>query len=792
MEIKRIKRIQNYRIFHNWKMGRGDRDFDRFNVIYGGNGSGKSTLAALFKEVSTGDWSSGVTLKVSNPDTQTAREITGPDDMLAKHLFIFNADYIAKNLRFDTGETESLVFLGEKSVDDQKQRDKLSADIKKLNDSILQLETDVKTLIKKRDKIATEGARKIVEKLQGIDGRKYGGKRFQRPQFVESLRSVDHCDMSDFDVDQQIKHVASPPGEKISLLDNIPVPLIELADQVNSVLSQTVTSEAIQSLKERQDGATGWVQQGMRLHKAGDRCLFCDGEYTQDRIDRLNRHFDDSLRKAQDTIRTLDGKIGGYLEEYEQFSKSIEPPRPLNEARTKQWIECLMAVRSEVKTRTDFLSFLRKELARKDDALFDSLTLAEYQADVSHFTNNIDISALHDIVHAHNSDVNNYDQLKAAVCDKIVQYYVLNVRDEYLEKDKEIKDFDTKINEFKSERTEKQRLLQELQNSQQNYAHFATILTTDMKNYFGRDELTFEFIGNAYSIKRNGERAEHLSEGERRSIALLYFLRDLESNDAKLREHMVIFDDPVSSVDDDAATGAFAYIWDKCIGKKQAGVGQLFVFTHNFEFFRRWVNRLDSLKRLSHEENNLVSYSVRELRVNMTSESGRTVRVPYFVYWDKSWKYSLLRSEYHYLFWRAATELERWKKCSNDATSQYDAAILPNVCRRLLEGFFSFRCPQGIGNFEEQMKQVLDERHNTATRNYLVRFLHEYSHNEQCDLNKSIQLLETPKIVESVFLIIRDLDERHYKAMSDALKVCPLDDSPTIAGELVSDYCTES
>lgn len=108
---------------------------------------------------------------------------------------------------------------------------------------------------------------------------------------------------------------------------------------------------------------------------------------------------------------------------------------------------------------------------------------------------------------------------------------------------------------------------------------------------------------------------------------------------------------------------------------------------------------------------------------------------------------------------------------------KYDAAILPNVCRRLLEGFLSFRRPQNIGNFETQMRQVTDNLKDSAKRNYLVRFLHEYSHNEQCDPSKHIQLLETPKIIESIYSLIRELDPNHYSAMCEALHVSPLAES---------------
>ena len=72
------------------------------------------------------------------------------------------------------------------------------------------------------------------------------------------------------------------------------------------------------------------------------------------------------------------------------------------------------------------------------------------------------------------------------------------------------------------------------------------------------------------------------------------------------------------------------------------------------------------------------------------------------------------------------------------------------------------------------MKEMLDQSQGSAKRTYLVRFLHEYSHNEQCDPNKHLQLLETPRIIEDIFSFIQEIDSDHYKAMCEALHVSPL------------------
>jgi len=780
VQILRINKIKNYRIYQNWHQP-NNTDFARFNVIYGGNGSGKSTLASLLVELADGDWSSGTSLSVKDDDDQNPRDIKNPDEAFATRLCIFNADYVEKNLRFDSGETESLLYLGKESIDNQKRREELEEAIDEANNSTIpQLDKQLKNATKKRDDIGTTGAAKVSKKLQGVDDR-YNGRRYTRKQFRSALDKALQLppqSMADFDLDQQIKRIASPATERITKVPSLNIPLPEAVTQVSDVLAQTVTSQAIEELKNNHEAAS-WVQAGIQLHRAGDRCLFCEGVYTEERVNRLNRHFDESLRRVQQTIDTLDAQIVRYEEQCQQFTNNLEPPKSLDEVRTKRWVDHANSMRGDVSVIEKYLAFLRQELTRKRENLFHPLRLDEMNAENIPSVD-IDTAPLSTIINEHNSDIDNYEELKNKICDDVVQYYIEDVRTEYTATVDDIQRLQDSLATATQKRDDNTEDLQRLKNSQQDRVHYAQLLTTDLHRYFGRDELTFGLSDNGgYLIQRNGEKAVHLSEGEQRSIALLYFLRDIESNGAKLRERIVVFDDPVSSVDDGAATGAFAYIWDKCIGKEQDGVGQLIVLTHNFDFFRRWVNRLDGLKRLEKTKKNLISYDTWELRTNTVSDpSDEKTRVPYFVRWDEPWKYALLRSEYHYLFWRAATELEKWHNVTCGVLNEYDAAILPNVCRRLLEGFLSFRCPKKIGHFEGQMKDMLDNLEDSAKRNYLVRFLHEYSHNEQCDPNKHIQLLETPKIIESIFSVIQEIDEPHYTAMCDALEVSPL---PSVA-----------
>ena len=189
MQITRIKQIKDYRIFQNWHQ-QGNTDFARFNVIYGGNGSGKSTLASLLVELAGGDWSSGTRLVVKDDDGQNIREIRNLDEALMARLCIFNAGYVKQNLRFDNGETKSLLYLGKESIDIQKQREVLEEAIKDSETALPQLTQEFKQKQKHRDTIATDGARKVTNTLQGIDGGRFPATSIRISVTVTATRYV--------------------------------------------------------------------------------------------------------------------------------------------------------------------------------------------------------------------------------------------------------------------------------------------------------------------------------------------------------------------------------------------------------------------------------------------------------------------------------------------------------------------------------------------------------------------------------------------------------------------------
>ena len=98
---------------------------------------------------------------------------------------------------------------------------------------------------------------------------------------------------------------------------------------------------------------------------------------------------------------------------------------------------------------------------------------------------------------------------------------------------------------------------------------------------------------NHYRIRREDgtDAKETLSEGERSFITFLYFYHLLKGNDTSsrvTRDRVVVFDDPVSSLDSDILFVVCSLIRQLLadVRKKQGQIKQVFVLTHNVYFHK--------------------------------------------------------------------------------------------------------------------------------------------------------------------------------------------------------------
>ncbi|MGH2569038.1 MAG: AAA family ATPase, partial [Bacteroidota bacterium] len=383
-------------------------------------------------------------------------------------------------------------------------------------------------------------------------------------------------------------------------------------------------------------------------------------------------------------------------------------------------------------------------LTGKKNRVFESLS---FDFSIPQFDTEV-LVRLNQIVRQHNQASDDFQARTNTARQRLEAAYVAEGLEEFQRLGSAIQGFDYST---QKEDTEIIRLTSEIARLEREIVEHrrpAEELNEDLRKYLGHNELQLETKDTGYSITRNGIPAQSLSEGETTAIALLYFLKSLEDRRFDLSKGVVVLDDPVSSLDANALYLAFGFI-----RQRTQNAAQLFIFTHNFTFFRQVRNWFHHLKRQNSKD-----VSQRPARFYMLD-----------CVLDGDHRCSNLRpldplleqyeSEYHYLFARIYHEA----KASTPAALEH-SYILPNMARRLLEAFLAFRKPQVAGELWQKMNDV---KFDEAKKLRILRFLHTHSHGDaigEPEHDPSL-LAEARPVLNNLLELIGHQDPDHFSAM---------------------------
>lgn len=784
MRIENIQSIKDFRIFKSWTPSNTFEGFSDINLIYANNGSGKSTLASLLSPSQSSDgWNAGVSLEVSEPDKEN-RAVTSPEDSLWDRVSVFNKAYIAECFDFELGEATALLAIGKENAD--RERDLRAA--RSRFDGLTRQSTILEKAAKRKEgvpqTILKDIGTLVTSTLGGIEG--YGRSYTSRSVSRQLHRAMSAGERASFDSVAEITKAQS------AFLEQLPVPPVSTHSLSTEAIAQTLarvpTARLLDSLSAHPKHAA-WVQEGLSLHRDAERCLFCTGALTQERLSALNRHFDESTLLLQKDLRGILLHIDNLttvLREQESKFVAVGLLYPEYQADYK---ELLQRLGKEVEAGLEQLSSLRKVVETKLKTLHEVASLPEQWVCKSFAVPNIE--GLRNLLNQHNSRSSAFEAVRKTACEQLEAFWIGEQADAHTAAVNEAEAAKKAVEDNETDITATRTKIRALENEELDPAPPAKWLNQRLHSLLGRSDIRIEPVeGNRYAIYRHGEPAFHLSEGECTALALLYFVRSLSTHGRIRRDQIVVIDDPVSSLDDHFAIGASSLLWAELIQPSVCGCGkpdgcpcnersmrdcgQVFLLTHNFELFRTWSNQLDRLPNGAHKEKR--AFRILELEARAQKiDLGTPHRIPTWRDWgsaktNKNLR-TRLRSEYHYLFWRAATTLI---ECGDRPTIEQEmdaAVILPNVCRRLLEGFLSFRFPENMGDFRVQMQIALDALDHGLTRQRLVTYLHQHSHQERVETTRGVNRPEAVLILHAVFELIRNEDKEHFIAMCAALNL---------------------
>ena len=769
MSIENIQKIKQFGIFQNHTNANA-KNFGKYNLFYGWNGSGKSTLSGVFRCIenkanSVKFPSSELTVRIDGGTAITQENISESD----LNVYTFNHDFIDENISWNSvvksillvdkakiEEREKLEELKKTQKSDSKEYSKEAEEIKKLDDDV--------------SKFGTDSARRLKMSFQSIDTSdshylNYNKTKFEA--FISANIETTKTDEPLLDEDTIIELTnAAKPDQKnpISFTQQTisQETFTKAKERLGDLLNTSVVSKTIQRLVENGD-IRSWVETGLDLHKRHDRkqCEFCGNTITEERTKQIEAHFNDDYKAFQDRLVKADGWLAG---QYIQ-APILPAASDFYEEFKKEYSDACTALEKAITGMNEEISDWHTILKEKTGDPLETGSTVDSINESSIMAFNDAMTTISTTVGKHNHKSGNFkEETDKAKKQLELHYATTEVKAfGYHDKKKEVVDRTIKNTTLKRAIKNRDSEIRTLEDSLSNEGLGADQFNESLHKFLGRSELSLRFnpVKKGYEILRNDSDLVEgsLSEGEKTAFAFVYFITKLKENDNKMQDTIVVVDDPVSSFDSNHLFHAYSFLRSNCDKAKQ-----LFVFTHNFTYFkliRDWFEGVNRNRRSKNppKDPNAFFYTIES-----------STAIPrHSTFKDADSSLINYNSEYHYIF----SKLHAYR--DSPALSRDEAFLTANLARKLLESFFSFKFPKHRSDIAQLMAcglkgcEVTDE----TTKEKIYRFINKYSHSVVIEINEdsSENLVgESQNVISDIFTWLQEVDEVHYSEMLEVVK----------------------
>ncbi|MEX0885824.1 MAG: AAA family ATPase [Phycisphaeraceae bacterium] len=763
--IKSIDLLRRLPVFPEHKPGANAIRFRRFNLIYGFNGCGKTTLSRVFSVLGSGalhpEWADDCTFTISLSD---GSRIT-PDShapALQKRILVFNPDFVTANIRWHQGDANPIVYIG-------KEQHELSRSLEATVAELQQADADIQNRSRARAKAAqmlathkTDRARLIANELNL--GRQYDARHldgdYGRYEYADEDRLTDAALEA-----QRAVLRRDTPKPKVHRLGAHPIQIRELFRMVQDLLPATLGSLSIEELRQH-DEMLSWVRRGLDYHKTHklQSCLLCGHHLTSERIralesaidsryDKLITSIDEARRTAANLRAALDQRISDIPAKHDIVDDQHDS---LDSASSKA-----RAVLSEVMRYIDTAAGL---LAQKRDSPNREVDTAGVPEESLVTTWETDLKeqfqALNRVIDAHNKAYDEFERVRKDAGEAIKRHYLNEGHAKYHELCGAVATEEEVLRELKEHHNTLQTTHDNLKQKMRRHGPAAHYINSLIQRYLGHRELEIAGKDDGYEIRRNGKIASAPpSEGEQTAIALCYFLVLLEADGRRRGDLIVVLDDPVSSLDSRSLNYACNLI------RSLDNVGQLIILTHHIHAMnelKKWLlGRTESgMDRRGRSRDDATATLAFVDTIQPDGESSRRSSLIELPRHLRDYE-----SEYHYLFHMVL----RFLNSKQDRGNYF--FVMPNVLRKVLEAFLSFKMPgpEGLSSKIGNLVQRADQIGVDALRvRALERLAHVESHGDSIDdliSLPSMTVEEVEDAAQSLLGLIEKLDSEHWERM---------------------------
>lgn len=725
------------------------------SVIYGHNGSGKSSFASLLLEMASDNATTGVTWE---DEAGVSHAVTAGQGAPSPAMAVFTKEGVRRNLtQFLDGETASpIITLGEEAIEAKEQEGELGTKIDALRTEATDASKKGQDAAAKAKKLAGAAQDAIAEQLKSFDYQRFTKHKYSMPVVESMLRAYNGEFPDENDSVQALKRLSEGAPEYVPALADAPGGLTSMLTDLELLLAETPTSVALASLAADQERQR-WAREGMRLHDELDECLFCGNSLTTARRDQLARHFDQSWFNIRGRAQSLAQQVKSSRASLTSWLAVVPDPDLLTSALRAGYAVHAQAAKEAVLARNELLEDLEQILHEKAD----DPTATPSAPDWSLLATELPATILQKAIAEHNKQVDDHNTIVESRYETVLDHIIGSRAEDFRRHEENVKTAKTQHKDAEDAADLAERTLADLRQKRFSNSKMAETLTLDLARVYGRDHLSVTMTedGKSYVCRRGTEPATHLSDGERTTLSLLYFLRKLEdetvSGDKSAR--IVVIDDPSSSLDREALFATHQWLVDSL-----KGFGQYIVLTHDFGLLRlfvkshasAWGKSRNRIKEGNAEEALFPAVAFLEMYASTKGDQRRTQMAPLPPMLVKH------TTEYAYLFSQVMDGVA-------DGTEHDRLFLLPNAARRILEVFTSYKAPH-LGTFDQRLEDLMGGDLAKNPYRDVYDFCNRYSHGEG---SESVDVLDARVIhgqIRRCMEFMRSADEEHFERMCKA------------------------
>ncbi|WP_243443897.1 AAA family ATPase [Asaia prunellae] len=455
---------------------------------------------------------------------------------------------------------------------------------------------------------------------------------------------------------------------------------------IAEVCGQSLATVALEEVQRHPDMVL-WLKIGNEYHGAHGlaHCLLCGNEILAERRALLTAALDDEVDQFVARLKRTADRLDGLLESISQLVALLPKVDDLTSELRPGFRDLRQDASQNARQLAEQLRTLQGVLSAKLERPASPADMKDVaaEADVCATAKRLAVSVarVNETIMAHNQGITDFVKRKDEAETSIRRHFIVDCREEYAQTAKDVGDAIARFEVAAETLAALRERARELRQRIRTHGPAAAVINKLIAAYLGHSELTINPADEGYELHRHGTPITVVpSEGEKTAIAISYFFSSIEADNRKLKDMIVVVDDPVSSLDTKALNFACSLVKTRL--EKAA---QVFVLTHNLQCMNEFKKAWKGKTRPPTGKDPTATF----LYIDVTIPDGEHRRSSRIIEMSK-----LLReykSEYHLLFSHVLRFVEQ--------PSAYDdhGYMMPNVIRRVLDVFLAFKRLGGGG-----------------------------------------------------------------------------------------------